>query len=64
MEPLVAEQLRTGRLLRVLQAYAPSVPGFFLYYPSRAQRSAHFGSSSRRCELTAAQSPGKAKKAR
>ncbi|MCY1046913.1 LysR family transcriptional regulator [Corallococcus sp. bb12-1] len=38
-EPSVAEQLRTGRLQRVLEAYAPTVPGFFLYYPSRAQRS-------------------------
>jgi len=38
-EPLVAEQLRTGRLRRVLEPYAASVPGFFLYYPSRAQRS-------------------------
>ncbi|RKH21816.1 LysR family transcriptional regulator [Corallococcus sp. CA047B] len=38
-EPMVTEQLRTGRLLRVLEAYAPTVPGFFLYYPSRAQRS-------------------------
>ncbi|RKH89962.1 LysR family transcriptional regulator [Corallococcus sp. AB045] len=40
MEPAVAERLRTGRLVRVLEAYAPTVPGFFLYYPSRAQRSA------------------------
>ncbi|MFP2895428.1 LysR family transcriptional regulator [Corallococcus sp. 4LFB] len=39
-EPAVAEPLRTGRLVRVLEAYAPTVPGFFLYYPSRAQRSA------------------------
>ncbi|MBN8227964.1 LysR family transcriptional regulator [Corallococcus macrosporus] len=39
-EPVVAEPLRTGRLVRVLEAYAPVVPGFFLYYPSRAQRSA------------------------
>lgn len=38
-EPLVAEQLRTGRLRCVLEPYAVSVPGFFLYYPSRAQRS-------------------------
>ncbi len=38
-EPMVAEQLRDGRLKRVLEAYAPTVPGFFLYYPSRAQRS-------------------------
>jgi DNA-binding transcriptional LysR family regulator len=39
-EPMVAEQLRTGRLQRVLEPYAPTVPGFFLYYPSRAQSSA------------------------
>ncbi len=38
-EPMVAEQLREGRLQRVLESYAPTVPGFFLYYPSRAQRS-------------------------
>lgn len=38
-EPLVAEQLRTGRLQVVLEAYAAVVPGFFLYFPSRAQRS-------------------------
>ena len=39
MEPLVEEQLRTGRLRRVLEPYAAQVAGFFLYYPSRAQRS-------------------------
>jgi DNA-binding transcriptional LysR family regulator len=38
-EPMVREQLRTGRLKIVLEAYAPTVPGFFLYFPSRAQRS-------------------------
>ncbi|AKJ04628.1 LysR family transcriptional regulator [Archangium gephyra] len=38
-EPAVQEQLKSGRLVRVLEAYAPEVPGFFLYYPSRAQRS-------------------------
>jgi DNA-binding transcriptional LysR family regulator len=38
-EPAVVEQLRDRRLVRVLEAYAPEVPGFFLYYPSRAQRS-------------------------
>ncbi len=36
----VAEHLRTGRLKIVLEAYAPMVPGFFLYHPSRAQSSA------------------------
>jgi len=39
-EPLVREQLRTGRLKVVLERYAPTVPGFFLYYPSVARRSA------------------------
>ncbi|MDI1437178.1 LysR family transcriptional regulator [Polyangium sorediatum] len=38
-EPMAAEPLRAGRLQRVLEPYAPKVPGFFLYYPSRAQRS-------------------------
>lgn len=38
-EPAVEQRLRTGKLVRVLEAYAPTVPGFFLYYPSRAQRS-------------------------
>ena len=36
-EDAVAEQLRSGRLKTVLDAYAPRDPGFFLYYPSRAQ---------------------------
>ena len=40
MEPLVREQLRRGTLRCVLEPYAASVPGFYLYYPSRAQRSA------------------------
>jgi DNA-binding transcriptional LysR family regulator len=38
-EPAVANQLREGRLKRVLEAYSPTVPGFFLFYPRRAQRS-------------------------
>lgn len=38
-EPAVEEKLRHGELVRVLEAYAPTVPGYFLYYPSRAQRS-------------------------
>ncbi len=37
-EPLVSQRLRDGRLQQVLEPYAPTVPGFFLYYPSRAQR--------------------------
>ena len=39
MEPNVAEQLRKGRLRRLLEPFAAAVPGFFLYFPSRAQRS-------------------------
>jgi DNA-binding transcriptional LysR family regulator len=38
-EPMVREQLRTGRLKLVLEPYSATVPGFFLYFPSRAQRS-------------------------
>jgi DNA-binding transcriptional LysR family regulator len=38
-EPEVQEQLRTRRLQVVLEAYAPTVPGFFLYFPSRARSS-------------------------
>jgi hypothetical protein len=37
-EPSVQEQLRDGRLRLVLGSYAATVPGFFLYYPSQAQR--------------------------
>ncbi len=39
-EPAVTGELRTGRLQRVLEPYAATVPGYFLYFPSRAQRSA------------------------
>ncbi|NUP08955.1 MAG: LysR family transcriptional regulator [Polyangiaceae bacterium] len=39
-EPRVKERIRTGKLRRVLEAYAPTAPGFFIYFPSRAQRSA------------------------
>jgi DNA-binding transcriptional LysR family regulator len=38
-EPAVKESLRTGRLVRVLEEYAPTVPGFFLYFPSKARSS-------------------------
>jgi DNA-binding transcriptional LysR family regulator len=40
LEPMVLEQVRSGRLRIVLERYAPTVPGFFLYYPSGAGRSA------------------------
>ena len=36
---MVLERLRTGRLQRVLERYAPTVPGAFLYFPSVARRS-------------------------
>ncbi len=39
MEPMVTAQLRAGTLQPVLEPYAATVPGFFLYFPSRAQRS-------------------------
>lgn len=36
-EPLVAAQIASGALDTVLDAYAPSSPGMYLYYPSRTQ---------------------------
>ncbi len=36
-EPLAAEGLRAGNLVRVLDAYAPMMPGVFLCYPDRRQ---------------------------
>jgi DNA-binding transcriptional LysR family regulator len=38
-EPAVRNELRRGELEAVMTGYAPNVPGFFLYYPSRSQRS-------------------------
>jgi DNA-binding transcriptional LysR family regulator len=40
LEPMVLEQLNARRLKVVLERYAPTVPGFFLYFPSVARRSA------------------------
>jgi DNA-binding transcriptional LysR family regulator len=39
LEPMVREQLRDGRLKLVLERYAATVPGFFLYFPSVARKS-------------------------
>jgi len=38
-EPLVRDRLRDGSLRCVLETYAATTPGYFLYFPSRAQRS-------------------------
>lgn len=35
MDSAVREHLAAKRLVRVLEPYSPSFPGFFLYYPSR-----------------------------
>jgi DNA-binding transcriptional LysR family regulator len=37
MEDLVREDLESGALVRVLEDWCPPFPGFYLYYPSRAQ---------------------------
>lgn len=37
MEELVREDLASGKLVRVLEDWCPPFPGFYLYYPSRAQ---------------------------
>ena len=36
-EPMVAEALRAGKLVHVLEPFAPVTPGVFLYYPDRRQ---------------------------
>ncbi|MCB9655368.1 MAG: LysR family transcriptional regulator [Deltaproteobacteria bacterium] len=38
-EPHFSDEIRRCALTVVLEAYAPTVPGYFIYYPSRAQRS-------------------------
>ncbi|HEY8074356.1 MAG TPA: LysR substrate-binding domain-containing protein [Labilithrix sp.] len=42
LEPLVADEIARGRLRVVLEPYLPTVPGLFLYFPSRAQISPAF----------------------
>lgn len=42
IEPLVADEIARGRLRVVLEPYLPTVPGLFLYFPSRAQISPAF----------------------
>ena len=37
LDAVIATHLARGRLRVVLERYAPSVPGLFLYFPSRAQ---------------------------
>jgi DNA-binding transcriptional LysR family regulator len=36
-EPIAAALVREGKLVHVLEAFAPVTPGVFLYYPSRRQ---------------------------
>jgi DNA-binding transcriptional LysR family regulator len=36
-EPIAAGPVKAGKLVPVLQQFAPVVPGVFLYYPSRRQ---------------------------
>jgi DNA-binding transcriptional LysR family regulator len=35
--PIAAAAVKSGKLVRVLEAFEPTVPGVFLYYPSRHQ---------------------------
>ena len=36
-EPMAAEGLKAGKLVHVLEPFAPVIPGVFLYYPGRRQ---------------------------
>ncbi len=38
LEAMVSDELKSGQLQRVLESFAPTVPGYFIYFPSRAQR--------------------------
>jgi DNA-binding transcriptional LysR family regulator len=42
LEDVVQEQIAEGRLVRVLEDWCPSFPGYHLYYPSRRQPSPAF----------------------
>ncbi len=37
IEPIVRADVAAGRLVRVLEPYLPEIPGFHIYFPSRAQ---------------------------
>jgi DNA-binding transcriptional LysR family regulator len=37
-DPLVQPYIMAKRLKRVLSEFSPSIPGFYLYYPSRRQQ--------------------------
>ena len=36
-EPIAASLVKAGKLVQVLEPFAPMAPGVFLYYPSRHQ---------------------------
>jgi DNA-binding transcriptional LysR family regulator len=36
-EPIAAESVKAGKLVHVLEPFAPTTPGVFLYYPGRRQ---------------------------
>ena len=38
-EALVSPELESGELKPLLEPFAPSIPGYFMYFPTRAQRS-------------------------
>ena len=42
MEDAIADHIAAGRLVRVLEDWCPTFPGYHLYYPSRRQTSAAF----------------------
>jgi hypothetical protein len=63
-EPLAKDAIRAGRLRQVLEAYAPTVPGLFLYYPSRAQSSPPLRSFIETLRELPALSPPRARPAR
>jgi DNA-binding transcriptional LysR family regulator len=51
-EPAVVDRLRSKRLVRVLEAYAPSVPGYFLLLPVTSCTSRAEPRAPRRCDCS------------
>jgi DNA-binding transcriptional LysR family regulator len=51
-EDQVAGYIDQGRLIRVLEDWSPSFPGFFIYYPGRRHQSAALSALIRALRVT------------
>ena len=51
-EDQVADYIAEGKLIRVLEDWSPSFPGFFIYYPDRRHQSAALSALMRALRVT------------